>query len=71
MSYSGPFAEFHILDSLAIDGKAQSSAHFVEAVAPCCAWVDVEHFVDLVVLDTQNVRVSRDKNLWSASLNLR
>ena len=71
MSCSRPFPQLHILDCFAIDGEAQCSTHLVESVASCCAWVYVEKFVDLVVLDTQDVRVTRDENLRVGRLNLR
>ena len=67
--HSRPLANLHISDIVAVDGKANCGADFVESVLPCCSRVDVQKLVDWVEHHLQNVGVSRNEYVGLGTLN--
>ena len=62
---SRPFANLHILNLALFDVETYCCAQMVNAVVASGARVYKQHIVDLVVLNSQYVRVSCNKEFWA------
>lgn len=69
MALFRPFADLQIADVAAVDDEPHGRAHLVETVFACCARIDVQGVVPVVVDDFQDVRVSRDDQVGTVLLD--